>query len=50
MKEKITKVNFTQPNFDIINNVTAAEDNPANIKRLLIEQIFFNREMERNYH
>ena len=41
MKEKITKVNFTQPNFDIINNVTAASENdPTNIKNLLIEQIY----------
>ena len=41
MKEKITKVNFTQPNFDIINNVTAASENdPVNIKNLLIEQIY----------
>ena len=42
MKEKITKVNFTQPNFDIINNVTAASENdPANIKNLCYDFLRF---------
>lgn len=41
MKEKINKVNFEQPSFEIINNVNAkAEKNPEIIKNLLIEQIY----------
>ncbi len=41
MKEKINKINFLQPKFEIINNVTAnPETNPKNIKNLLIEQIY----------
>ena len=41
MKEKILKTNFKKPIFDIINNVTAKkEEDPENIKKLLIDQIF----------
>ncbi len=40
MKDKINSVNFKKPKFDIISNVTAKpENNPNNIKKLLIEQI-----------
>ena len=40
MKDKINSVNFKKPNFDIICNVTAKpENNPENIKKLLIDQI-----------
>tara|TARA_Y100000591_G_scaffold120476_1_gene102894 strand:- start:733 stop:1674 length:942 start_codon:yes stop_codon:yes gene_type:complete len=41
MKNKIKDINFSKPNFEIISNVTArAENNPENIKKLLIDQIF----------
>ena len=41
MKEKINKINFKKPLVDIISNVTAKPENePENIKKLLIEQIF----------
>ena len=41
MKDKISSVNFKKPVFDIICNVTSkSENNPDNIKRLLVEQIF----------
>tara|TARA_X000001036_G_scaffold183243_1_gene173204 strand:+ start:1556 stop:2545 length:990 start_codon:yes stop_codon:yes gene_type:complete len=41
MKEKINSTKFNNPSFKIINNVTAkSEDNPENIKKLLIDQIF----------
>ena len=40
MKDKINSVNFKKPTFDIICNVTAKpENNPENIKKLLIDQI-----------
>ena len=40
MNEKINSVNFKKPVFDIISNVTAKpENNPKNIKKLLIDQI-----------
>ena len=40
MKEKINLVEFKQPIFDIICNVTASQEkNPENIKKLLVEQI-----------
>ncbi len=40
MKEKINSVNFKKPTFDIVSNVTSKpENNPENIKKLLIEQI-----------
>ena len=40
MKEKIDSVNFKKPLFDIICNVTSeSENDPENIKKLLIEQI-----------
>ena len=40
MKEKINLVEFKQPIFDIICNVTASQEkNPENLKKLLIEQI-----------
>ncbi len=40
MKEKINSVDFKKPIFDIVCNVTAkAENNPEDIKRLLVEQI-----------
>ena len=41
MKDKIKITNFKKPQFRIINNVNAnPEENPENIKSLLIEQIF----------
>ena len=41
MEDKINKINFKKPSTDIISNVTAeAENNPENIKRLLVEQIY----------
>jgi [acyl-carrier-protein] S-malonyltransferase len=41
MKSKIENVNFTKPNYEIIANVTAAPTNdPADIKKLLVEQIY----------
>ena len=40
MKDKINSVNFKKPNFDVVSNVTSKpENNPDNIKKLLIEQI-----------
>ncbi len=40
MRDKINSINFKKPSFDIYCNVTAeTENNPANIKKLLIEQI-----------
>ena len=40
MNEKIDSVNFKKPIFDIVSNVTAKpENNPKNIKKLLIDQI-----------
>jgi len=41
MKDKINSVNFKKPIFDIVCNVTSkSENNPEDIKRLLVEQIF----------
>jgi len=41
MKSKIENVNFTKPNYEIITNVTASPTNdPAEIKKLLVEQIY----------
>ena len=42
MKDKINNINFEKPNFEIvINNVTAnPENNPENIKKMLVDQIF----------
>ena len=41
MKEKIDNTKFNKPLFEIINNVTAKEENNSNnIKTLLIDQIF----------
>jgi len=41
MKSKIENVNFTKPNYEIITNVTASPTNdPAKIKKLLVEQIY----------
>ena len=40
MKDKINSVNFEKPVFNIVSNVTSKpENNPENIKKLLIEQI-----------
>ena len=40
MKEKI-EINFKKPLFKIVNNVNAnPDDNPENLKKLLIDQIF----------
>jgi [acyl-carrier-protein] S-malonyltransferase len=40
MKDKINSTNFSKPSFDIVCNVTSKpENNPENIKNLLIEQI-----------
>ncbi|MGA0057105.1 MAG: ACP S-malonyltransferase [Pelagibacteraceae bacterium] len=41
MKSKIENVNFTKPNYEIITNVSASPTNdPAEIKKLLVEQIY----------
>ena len=41
MKDKIYSTNFKNPNFDIVCNVTSKpENNPEDIKRLLVEQIY----------
>jgi [acyl-carrier-protein] S-malonyltransferase len=41
MSNKINSIKFVKPKVDIINNVNASiEDNPDNIKKLLIEQIY----------
>ena len=41
MKSKIENVNFTKPNYEIIANVTASPSNdPAEMKKLLVEQIY----------
>ena len=41
MKDKINSINFKKPLFDIVNNVTSKpENNPVNIKKLLVEQIY----------
>jgi [acyl-carrier-protein] S-malonyltransferase len=41
MKEKINKIKFNNPLFEIINNVTAKAERDSNIiKKLLIDQIF----------
>ena len=41
MKSKIENVNFTKPNYEIIANVTASPTNdPAEMKKLLVEQIY----------
>ena len=41
MKSKIENVNFTKPNYEIITNVSASPTNdPADIKKLLVEQIY----------
>ena len=41
MTEKINKIKFNKPLFEIITNVTAnSEKNPENIKKLLIKQIY----------
>ncbi len=40
MKDKINSVNFKKPNHDIISNVTSKpENNPEEIKKLLVQQI-----------
>ena len=40
MKDKINSVNFKKPIFDVVCNVTSKpENNPENIKQLLVEQI-----------
>lgn len=41
MEDKINKINFNKPSFEILNNVTASsETDPINIKKLLIKQIY----------
>tara|TARA_B110000046_G_C12748315_1_gene295631 strand:- start:281 stop:601 length:321 start_codon:yes stop_codon:yes gene_type:complete len=41
MKEKIENTNFTQPDYEIISNVTAQPTiNTEDIKKLLIQQIY----------
>ena len=41
MEEKINVVNFQKTDFEIISNVTALPtNNPADIKKLLVKQIF----------
>tara|TARA_B100000579_G_scaffold66702_1_gene49791 strand:- start:1055 stop:1987 length:933 start_codon:yes stop_codon:yes gene_type:complete len=40
MEEKINSINFEKPKFDVVCNVTSRpENNPENIKKLLIDQI-----------
>jgi len=40
MEEKINSINFEKPKFDVVCNVTSKpENNPENIKKLLIDQI-----------
>ena len=40
MKDKIDSVNFKKPIFDVVCNVTSKpENNPEDIKKLLVEQI-----------
>ena len=51
MKDKINSVKFTKPIYDIVSNVTSApENNPENIKKLLVEQICSTVKMEREYN
>ena len=41
MKEKIDKVNINKPDFEIVSNVSALPtNNPENIKKLLVQQIY----------
>ena len=41
MRDKINSVKFDKPKFDIVSNVTSElENNPENIKKLLIKQIY----------
>ena len=41
MKDKINSVNFKKPIFDVVCNVTSKpENNPEDIKKLLVEQIY----------
>jgi len=41
MKEKIDNINFKQPDFEIISNVTSQPtNNPEDIKNLLVQQIY----------
>ena len=41
MKEKINKVNFKKPDFEIISNVNALPtNNPEDIKKFLVQQIY----------
>ena len=41
MRDKINNINFNNPSFEVVNNVTATpEKNSSIIKKLLIEQIF----------
>ena len=41
MKDKINSIDFKKPIYDIVSNVTSKpENNPENIKKLLVEQIF----------
>ena len=41
VEEKINLINFKKPIFDIVSNVTSKpENNPENIKKLLIRQIY----------
>ena len=41
MEDKINKTKLNKPFLNILNNVTACpENNPENIKRLLVEQIY----------
>ena len=41
MRDKISNINFNNPSFEVVNNVTATpEKNSSIIKKLLIEQIF----------
>ena len=40
MKDKINSINFKKPIFDVVCNVTSKpENNPEEIKKLLVEQI-----------
>ena len=50
MEDKINSTKFEKPNFEIICNVsTNPENNPENLRKLLIEQIY-SHEMERKHY
>ena len=51
MRPKIDNTSFKKGSVKIVNNVTANEvDDPTQIKKLLVDQIFFNGKMEREHY